>query len=236
MTDELAALVERLRVRAAAVTSFTAEFTSTYSINLVPFNAKGTMWYKRPGRFRSEQDMRGSTIVSVRNGVVVERYTEGRPLVWRYNLALLPQTEPMNFPLADPADPFLSVDAESLQPAEAPDNQTLCFTARGLPAGRGGSLDTRLGFTIGYTPKVPDIQVTLGIDALTGLLVSLCGRGNDGREVFRHERRFTAVNAALEDSLFEIARRSPGSRTIDLEEILAASLDPDAADGPPSTN
>jgi outer membrane lipoprotein-sorting protein len=236
MTEDVLRLVSQIRERTKLVVSFTADYRSIYHSGVLPFEASGRTYFLRPDRIRSETTVNGKSLVSIRNGSIIRRYSPTGTEVWQYDLKSLPETQPLNFGIADITDPFFAVDVATLQYGGPQDTMKHAFTGMTRVPTTAGLLDTRKGFVLPYKPKAPQIQVRLLVDVETGLLLEIVGTDKAGSESFKAQFGPHEINCHLDESLFEIEESKSGYRIIEIKDILTAALDPDYADQPPSLN
>lgn len=239
MTEKLHRLVSEIRQRTQAVTSFVATYKSVYGMQLMPFEATGKIHFLSPDKARAETVIKNSEIISIRRGTKVQRYITKRKELWTYDLEEWPQTEPLNFGVADLRDPFFAIDETTIAyngTVKLDKSSEHIFNAQMKNLGQSVSLDTRKGFNIKYQSKVPEISIQLKVDSETGLLRSMIGSEKGGKVIFQLDYYIEAINIPIDDSIFEIDESTTGYKTIDIREILMASMNPDAADAPPSIN
>jgi outer membrane lipoprotein-sorting protein len=239
MTGDLAPLVGQIRSRAAGVVSFAARYRATSRLAATPLEANGTVRFLAPDRFRAEAAINGRQILTVRNGSTVHRHILSRHEIWTYDLAVLPETLPINAGVADLRDPFLAAEERSLEyegDAELDGRTVHAFVADARNWAQEGLLDTRKGFSIRFRPKGLEARIRLLVDQETGLLRSITGRSLRGEELFQTEYVLESVNGFLDEGLFALDRGTGAYRVLDLTDTLRASLDPTAAEGPPSPN
>jgi len=236
MTEEVARLLKQIRDRAMLVNSFIADYHCVYHSGPLPYEATGRTYFQRPDRIRSEVSVNGKSIVSIRNGTLIRRYSPAGKEVWQYDLKDLPQTQPINFGIADITDPFFAVDEATLQYVGQPESMNHVFIGMlGLPVTEG-MLDTRKGFSIPYKPRAPQIRVRLVVDAETGLLREMIGTDNAGSESFKTQFGPFEVNCHFDESLFRIEESKSGYRIVEMKDIMISAMNPDYADRPPSLN
>jgi hypothetical protein len=239
MTEEAAGLVREIRRRTATVTSFIAEYRASLRFPLVHIEVVGNVSYLAPDRFRSETRIAGEQIVTIRQGRSVRRYIPKRHEVWEYTFADLPSTEPVNFGIADLTDPFFAVDEAGLAyegTAELETGSTYLFSADEKNRARRGLLDTRKGFNIRYEPARPELRLKLNVDRETGLLRRMTGLERTGAELFQANYLMKEINVPVGVALFAMDASSAGFKVIDLAGTMLSSLNPDAAESPPSMN
>jgi outer membrane lipoprotein-sorting protein len=240
MNEELDRLVREIRNRSASVASYKAHFTASYKMQIMPFTASGTMYFQSPDRSRSETSMNGRDILSIRRSDEISRIITKRKEIWKYDLKGLLLADPINFGVSDLRNPFFAVDEDSLRYEGTVKTETgseHTFTARvrsfmGAPT----HLDTRKGFKIPFKPKGLDIQVRLRVDAETGLLRGMTGTAGSGEQVFQAAYSIEEMNLPMDSSLFELHESTATYKTINMSDVFAASMNPDAADAPPSIN
>jgi outer membrane lipoprotein-sorting protein len=239
MTEEEAGLVHGIRERAHRVTSFVADYRATYRMNLASFEVTGKLYFLGPDMYRSVTSILDKKIIVIRKGTAVRRYVPARNEIWRYDLADLPQTEPINFAVADLRDPFFAIAEEDLTHEgtfQLESGTTCVFSAKLKNWERQGMLDTRKGFSIRYQPKELDVRVRLHVDYETGLLRRTTGVTKTGTEVFQADYSNFEVNIFLDESLFAIDESNGDYRIIDMKDTFLSSLNPDAAEAFPSLN
>lgn len=236
MTEDVLRLVGQIRERTKLVVSFAADYRSIYHSGVLPFEAIGRTYFLRPDRIRSETIVNGKRLVSIRNGSIIRRYSPTGTEVWQYDLKSLPETQPLNFGIADITDPFFAVDEATLKYGGLQDAMKHAFTGMMRVPPTAGLLDTRKGFSLPYKPKAAQIQVRLLVDAETGLLLEMVGADQAGSESFKAQFGPHEINCHLDESLFEVEETKSGYRIIEIKDILIAALDPDYADQPPSLN
>jgi outer membrane lipoprotein-sorting protein len=239
MTEETNRVVREIRQRTQAVTSFVAAYTSVYAMQLMPFEATGKMHFRSPDLFRAETVVNGHEIVMIRKGSKVRRYVAKRNEVWTYDLNEWLQADPLNFGVADIRDPFFAVDEATMSykgTVTAGESSEHRFDARIKFAKQAGLLDTRKGFSIRYQAKGPAIAVHIDVDSETGLLHTMTAIENQAKVVFQLGYHIDAINVPIDDSVFEFDESIAACKTIDVSEMLMASLNPNAADEPPSLN
>ncbi len=236
MTEEAAGLVREIRRRARTVTSLMAEYQASLKFPLVRLEVVGKIYYLGPDRFRSETKIADEEIVTVRAGQSVQRYIPKRRELWKYSLADLPQTEPVNFGIADLTDPFFAVDEAALVYEGIEGGSIWLFSADERNSAKRGLLDTRKGFSLRYEPKRPQVRMKLSVDSETGLLRRMTGLDKSGRELFQANYIVKETNVPIDESLFRMDPSSAGFKVIDLAGTLLSSLNPDAAESPPSVN
>jgi outer membrane lipoprotein-sorting protein len=239
MTDEEASLVRRIRERTRRVTSFVADYRASYNVHLSSLEVTGKLYFLGPDRYRSVTSTDDRKIITIRKGTVVQRYLPARNEIWRYDLADVPQTEPINFATADLRDPFSAIEEADLTHEgtfELESGTTYVFSANVKNSARQGMLDTRKGFSIRYQPKDLDTRVRLHVDYETGLLRRMIGTAKTGKEAFRADYSNLEVNVFLDESLFAIEESTADYRVIDITETLLSSMNPDAAETSPSRN
>jgi hypothetical protein len=239
MTEELQRLIQELRDRSMATVSYAASFTSSYSLQLMPFEAKGTTYFLSPDKHRAETIVKENKIIAIRRGALIYRILSNRKEIWKYDLRGLPQAEPINFAVADLRSPFYAVTEATIEYEGTRKEETFSqhiFTARIGKLTADEVLDTRKGFTIPFQPKALDVQVHLGVDAETGLLRNMTGTAKSGEHVFRAEYVVERINSPMDESLFELDESTATYKVIDMSVILASAMNPDAALDPPSVN
>jgi outer membrane lipoprotein-sorting protein len=239
MTEEVSRLIAQIRVRSQQVNSLSTDYHSIYHSGPLPFESTGRMYFLRPDRVRSETTVNGKPLVSIRNGTVVCRYSPIGKDVWRYDLKDLPQSQPLNFGIADVTDPFFAVDEATIQSDgmnEYEGQQAYDFRGRIRAFPGEGILDTRKGFSLQYKPKAPQVQLRLLIDPKTGLLLRMIGTDNNGSESFNVLFKPLEVNGIVDESLFKIEESTTGYRIVQIKDILISAMDPNYADQPPSLN
>jgi outer membrane lipoprotein-sorting protein len=239
MTEDVSQLVSQIRERAAMINSLCTDYRSFYHFGPVPFEASGRMQFLRPDRIRTESTVNGKVIISIRNGTTIRRYSPTGNEMWQYDLKEIPQTQPMNLGIVDITDPFFSVEEATLQyeglhESEGAKMHTFHGSMR-VPS-MEGLLDTRKGFSLRYSPQVPRIQLRLFINAETGLLLEIIGTDQAGSESFKASYRPVQVNAAVNESIFELNEPKSGYRIVEIKDILISAMNPDYADQPPSLN
>jgi outer membrane lipoprotein-sorting protein len=239
MTEDEARLVHRIRERTHRVTSFVADYRASYNVNRASFEVTGKLYFLSPDMYRSVTSIEDKKIITIRRGTAVQRYIPTRNEIWKYELADLPQTEPINFAIADLRDPFYAIEEEDLTHEgtfQLESGTTYVFSANVKNWERQGMLDTRKGFSIRYQPKDLDVRMRLHVDYETGLLRRMTGTTKTGKEVFQADYSNLEVNAFLDESLFAIEESNADYRIIDLKETLLSSMNPDAAETSPSRN
>jgi outer membrane lipoprotein-sorting protein len=239
MTEEAARLVREIRNRAHAVNSFVADYRASLRLQLMPLEVTGKIYFLSPDMFRSETWIVDEKIVTVRKGREVQRYIPKRHEIWKYNLDDLPQTEPINFGIADLKDPFFVVDETGLEykgKLEQGDASNHLFSGAVRNWARQGLLDTRKGFSIRYQQKELKVRIELHIDSITGLLRRMTGVDSAGEELFQVNYVIREANLPVDESLFVLDESTANYRVIDITDILLSSLNPNAAELPPSPN
>ena len=239
MTEEVAGLVRRLRERALTLTSFVAEYRALLQFQLVRLEVVGKIYFLSPDRVRAETRIADEQIVTIRKGRTVQRYIPKRNEIWKYSFDDLPQTEPINFGIADLRNPFFAIDENGLEyegAAELGTATTHLFSAHGKNWARQGLMDTRKGFSIRYEPKTPRIRMKLHVDSETGLLRRMTGLDKKGEELFQADYFIRETNVSMDESLFAMDESMAGYRVVDIAETLLSSLNPDATDSPSSRN
>ncbi len=239
MTEDTARLVGEIRARCRKVTSLVGSYESTSRLQTMPLVARGRFYYLSPDRCRSETVINGSEVVSVRNGSRVERRLPARKEIWRYDLRDLPQSLPLNYPIADYRDPFFAVDEEDLTFEGNEDldgGPVMRFSARLRNWATRGLLDTRKGFSIPYQPRGLQIRMTLYISSESGLLRRIVGSDPKGTVVLNADYRIAGMNVPLDESLFTLEGSAAVFRSIDITDSMVAALNPDMADAEPSVN
>ncbi len=239
MTEDLARLVREIKQLTNTVTSFVVTFWSSSNLQLMPLKAEGRTYFLSPDRFRSEISIRDSEIVTVRKGNLVQRYIPKRKELWRYTLEDLPQTEPINFAVADLKDPFFAVDEATLEyegELERGDVSVHVFFADSRNWAKQGMLDTRRGYSIRFKPQALQVRIMLYVDCASGLLRKISGSDKTGKQLFESNYSIESVNTLLDESLFTMDESTASYRVIDITDSLLSSMNPDAADAPPSQN
>ena len=239
MTDDAAERVREIRARARLVTSFLAEYRASLKFQLVRIEVAGRVYFLGPDRFRSETRIADEEIITVRKGDAVQRYIPKRKEIWKYSFGDLPRTEPINFGIADLRDSFFAVDETELSYEGMADLEgvpTWVFSSRVKNWATQGLLDTRKGFSIRYMPKDPGVRLKLHVGSETGLLRRMTGTGKDGQELFQANYSVKETNLPLDESLFTMDESRADYKVIDIAETFLTSLNPDAADAPPSIN
>jgi outer membrane lipoprotein-sorting protein len=239
MTDEVSMRVRQIRARSHAVTSFLAEYRALLKFQLVRIEVTGKTWFLSPDRFRAETRIADEQIITVRRGHAVQRYIPKRKEIWKYGFGDLPQTEPINFGIADLRDPFFAVDETGLiyeGMADLEKIATFVFSAQVKNWATQGLLDTRKGFSIRYMPKNPGIRVKLHVSSETGLLRRMTGTDQAGEKLFQADYFVTETNIPIDESLFAMDESRADYKVIDIADTMLTSLNPDAADSPPSIN
>jgi outer membrane lipoprotein-sorting protein len=239
VTGETAGLVRKIRERTRRVTSFVADYRASLGFQLVRLEVVGRIYYASPDRTRAETRIADEDIVTIRRGRSVQRYIPKRNETWKYSFDDLPQTEPINFGIADVCDPFFAIDESGLEyhgTTELEESSTWEFSAEVKNWARQGLLDTRKGFSIRYEPKSPRIRITLHVDHESGLLRRLTGVDKTGAELFQANYFVREMNVPMDDSLFVMDESTASYKVIDIAETLLSSLNPDAADSPSSLN
>lgn len=228
-----------IRERAATIGSFIAGYESVSNLRTMPLEAKGRIWFLAPDSFRVETLVCGRQIIILRKGSAIRRRILERNEVWKYDLSDLPESLPINAGIADLRDPFFAADVESLryEGKRELDNATVhAFAGAYRNWARAGLLDTRKGFSIRYQPADLWVRVALSIDVETGLLRRIAGEDGAGNMLFRVDYLVEAVNVPLDEGLFGTEEQDTGYRVVDITDILLSSLNPDAAEAPPSPN
>jgi outer membrane lipoprotein-sorting protein len=239
MTEGVAGLVRRIRERTRRVSSFAADYRATYNLQQVPLEVVGKIYHLDPDMFRSVTSTNDKKIITVRKGNVVQRYVPARNEIWKYDLSDLPQTEPINFAIADIRDPFFAIDEADLKHEgtfELESGTTYVFSADVKNWVQQGMLDTRRGFSIRYQPKSLDIRMTLHVDYETGLLLRMAGVTRTGRQTFQTDYSNLEVNVFLDESLFAMEVATADYRVVDITETLLALTNPDLAETSASLN
>jgi hypothetical protein len=239
VTEEVAKLVREIRLQASRIKSLVVDFRSVYSLQLMPIEASGTFHFLSPDMFRSEAIVNGREIITIRKGSMVHRYLPRKKEIWTYNLNDLPQTEPMNFAVADLRDPFFAVDELSLEYQgiqDASGTSTHAFTADIKNWAKQGVLDTRKGFSLQYRPKGVEYQLRLHIDVETGLLRRMTGTDKTGKLILQTDYVIESTNAELSESMCAVDESTAEYRSIEISDIFLSSMNPNAAEDPPSVN
>lgn len=239
MDDDQARLVRDIRARAATIESFIAGYESVSNLRTMPLEAKGRIWFLAPDSFRAETRVCGRQIIILRKGSAIRRRILERNEVWKYDLSDLPESLPINAGIADLRDPFFAADVESLRyegKRELGNATVHAFAGAYRNRARAGLLDTRKGFSIRYQPADLGVRVALAIDLETGLLRRIAGEDGARNVLFRVDYLVEAVNVTLDEGLFGTEEPDVGYRLVDITDILLSSLNPDAAEAPPSPN
>jgi hypothetical protein len=239
MTEETAGMVRQIWKISNEITSLVADFHSVYNLQLLPIESSGKLKFLSTDRLRLEATINGKQIISIRKGSLVHRCLPQRNEIWKYDLNDLPQIEPINFGIADLRDPFFAVDELSLQYEGIQDikgTSTYTFTANLRNWAKQGLLDTRKGFSLRYQPKGIELCLKLHIYRDSGLLRSIIGIDKTGKHMLQADYVIEAINVPLEDSLFAMNESYAQYKVLEISDILFSSLNPDAADAPPSIN
>jgi hypothetical protein len=239
VTEEVADLVREIRSQAGKTRSLVVQFRSVYTLQLMPIEASGRIHFLSPDRVRSEATINGREVTTIRKGSLVYRYLPRKKEIWRYDLNDLPQTEPMNFAVADLRDPFFAVDEPTLKYEGIQDlsgSSTHSFTADVKNLSKQGLLDTRKGFSLQYKPRGVECQLRLHIDVETGLLRQMTGTDKTGKLILQTDYVIESTNAELSESIFAVDESTAEYRSIEISDILFSSMNPNAADDPPSLN
>lgn len=239
MNREVEKLVLELRQRIQQIRSFEATFTSVSHSELLPIDSHGTARFAAPDRFRTEAVMNGRRVITVRQGTLVETYLPDRREAWRYDAKDLPAMLRPGREILDTNDPFAWVQEESLDSGgalEIEGTEVYRFTAEGRRWADQGVLDTRKGFSIPYRQKYPEMSMTLFVAATTGILRRRVVTDKAGKEMARLDFLVQAINVPLDEKLFRLEAPPDAFQRISLMDALAHSMDPDAADRPPSLN
>jgi hypothetical protein len=231
--------ISDIRERAAAVTSFVAEYRASLRQYHSPMEVAGQLSFLNPNMFRLDTITDNRQITTIRRGRLIERYLVKRKELWKYNLDNLPLTEPINFGVADLRDPFCLVDAAALNYEGTNRKDTVLTYAFSAPM-KGleekGMLDTRKGFSIRYQPKPLVVRMNLYVDTITGLLRRMSGIDNLGNELFQANYAKIEVNVPMDSALFVMSETAADYKVINAAETLLPPLDPDVADSLPSVN
>ena len=239
MTEEVEGLIRELRERARAVDTFIADYSYAYNLQSKPFEATGGMYFLSPDRFRSETSIGNRRIITIRKGTMVQRHLKHRNEVWKYNLNDVPQTQPINFGIANLKDAFFAVDETTLVYKGMSDFENICTYVFHVNAKNWAGkelLDTRKGFSIKYQPKNSVVGIKLSIDCERGLLLNMIGNDATGTEVFQTNYFIREVNIALDESIFVMDESSADYKVIDVTDVLLSSMNPDEADSASSPN
>ncbi len=215
------------------------EYTSASSLLLFPLETKAKVFFLSPDRCRSEAITNGKQIVTIRNGSVVRRCVPQKNEIWQYNLADLPQSEPINFAVADFMDPFFAADESTVEYEgleELPDTSVHVFTGSARNWSKQGLLDTRKGFSIPYQPKYPQFNLKMYVDAKTGMLRRIAGVDKGGKQVLQADYLMQSVNVPLSEALFAMDESTAKYKIVQFTDIMLTSLNPDSAEAPPSIN
>jgi hypothetical protein len=239
MTDETARIVRELRHQASLVRSFIAEYRSASSLLPFPLETMAKVFFLSPDRCRSEAFTNGRQIVTIRKGSIVHRCVPQKNEIWRYDVADLPQSEPINFAVADFMDPFFAADESTIQYEgieKLADTSAHVFTSGTRNRSKQGLLDTRKGFSIPYQPKYPQFNLRLYVDVKTGMLRRIVGADLSGKQVLQADYLMQSINVPLSEALFAMDESTAEYKVIQLTDIMLASLHPDSAERPPSLN
>ena len=239
MTDETARIVRELRHQASRVTSFIAEYHASSSLLLFPLESTAKVFFLSPDRCRSEAISNGKQIITIRKGTSVHRCIPDKNEIWRYDLADLPQSEPINFAVADFMDPFFAIDEGTAQYEgiqELSGTSVQFFTGSTRNWSKQGFLDTRKGYSIPYQPKYPQFNLKLYVDAKTGILRRIAGIDRSGKQVLEADYLMQSVNVPLSETLFAMDESRAKYKVVQFTDIMLAVLNPDSAESPPSIN
>ena len=239
MNDEEARMVADIKARCGKVTSLVGSYSSVSRLQLMPFETRGRFYFLRPDKCRSESVRSNGEIITVRNGSRVERRLPARREIWKYDLKDLPQTLPINYGIADFADPFFLVEEEGLiyeGEGELENVHTLKFSSELRNGTKQGVLDTRKGFSIRFQPMNLQVRVQLHIQSETGLLRRMTGTDREGKALLEANYFIEGINGDLEESLFSLEKSSAAYTTMDITDLMLSAMNPGAADDPPSVN
>jgi outer membrane lipoprotein-sorting protein len=239
MTDETASIVRELRLHASKVISFIADYHSSSSLLLFPLETTAKVFFLSPDRCRSEALTNGKKIITIRKGSVVNRTVPHKDEIWRYDLADLPQSEPINYAIADFMDPFFAVDEHTLKHEgieNLSDTSVQVFTGGTRNWSKQGLLDTRKGFSIPFQPKYPQFSLKLYVDLKTGMLRRTIGIDRSGKQVLEADYLIQSFNVPLSEALFAMDESTAKYKVIQFTDIMFASLNPDSAEAPSSIN
>ena len=239
MGEDLTELVRQLEARARNVQSFVAEYRIEYHAGPMPFEVEGRMYFMRPDRSRSEARVNGKTIVSIRNGSRVRRYTPGGHEVWEYDLKEIPLSVPLNAGVDDLSSPFAAIDQETLQYEgleEAQERRRHVFIGRMRRIESEGLMDTRKGFSLRYQQKGPEVRMRMCLDPETGMVLEMVGSDKSGSPSFEKSFNLLEVNGAMDESMFSMEEPGPGYKVVQISNLMIHAMNPDYADQPPSLN
>jgi outer membrane lipoprotein-sorting protein len=239
MTDETARIVRELRHKASKVTSFIADYQSISSLLLFPLETKAKVFFLSPDRCRSEAFTNGRQIITIRKGNIIQRCIPQKNEIWRYDLADLPQSEPINYSVADFSNPFFAADESTIQYEgleRLPGASAQVFFGNTRNWSKHGLLDTRKGFSIPYQQKHPQFKLRLYINENTGILRRIVGIDRNGKQVLRTDYLMQSVNVRLLETLFAFDESTAKYKVVHFSDIILASLNPDSAEAPPSIN
>ena len=239
MNGEVEKLVLELRHRVQQIRSFEATYASTSHSQLLPIDSHGTVRFLAPDRFRTEAVMNGRRVITVREGTRVETYLPDRNEAWRYDLKDIPPMPGPGRDILEVNDPFAGIDEDSLESGgtvEFDGSEVYRFTAEARKWAGQGVLDTRKGFRIPYRQKYPELSMTLFVTSATGVLRRRVMTDKAGKELAQLDFMVQAIDLPLDEGLFRLEAPSDAYQRISLMEALMRSMDPDAADKPPSLN
>lgn len=239
MGEDVTELVRQLEARARNVQSFVAEYRIDYRSGPMPFVVEGRMYFLRPDRSRSEARVNGKTIISIRNGSRVWRYSPGGHDVWEYDLKEIPLWVPLNVGVDDLSSPFAAIDRDTLQyegleKAEERKRHVFNGTMRRIQS--EGLMDTRKGFSLRYQQKGPEIRLRMYVDPDTGMVLEMVGSDTSGSPSFEKFFRLLEINATVDESMFKMEEPGSGYKVVQITDLMIHAMNPDYADQPPSLN
>jgi outer membrane lipoprotein-sorting protein len=218
MTDELDTLLRQIKKSNKIVTSLVAEYQASVGLFQSPIEVAGKVYFLQPNRFRLDTNSNNREITTIRIGRSIERRLPNRKELWKYDLDDIPQSEPINYGIADLRDPFFLVDTAELiyeGTQEIEMVQTYAFSAPSKGWEKKGLLDTRKGYSIKFQPKRAVARIKVNVDSRTGLLRRLLGVDKQGKELFQASYLNLHINVALDASLFVIGAATESYKVIE---------------------